>query len=157
MIAHAGCVAQWTARGWRGVLIQGPSGSGKSDLALRLLGRGFRLVSDDRTRLWRSAGRLFAACPEAIAGLIEVRGLGVVAEAPLALAEVVLAVRCEAPLDRLPEPEAIDLCGGPVPLLRLAAVEASAPAKLIRALGSLGQAPQGGYLAAAAKPRGEPG
>ena len=59
------------------MLIEGASGSGKSDLALRCLPLGFRLVSDDRTRLWVSEGRLFGAAPEPIAGLIEARGLGV--------------------------------------------------------------------------------
>lgn len=151
MTIHAGCVALWSAQGWRGVLIEGPSGSGKSDLALRLIGQGWRLVSDDRTILWRSAGRLFAACPPAIAGRIEARGLGIVAEPPLALVEVVLAARCETPVERLPEVETLTLCGGSVPLLRLAALEASAPAKLRRALASLGQAAQGAYLPAAAE------
>lgn len=150
MTVHAGCVALWSAQGWRGVLIEGPSGSGKSDLALRLIGRGWRLVSDDRTILWRSQGRLFAACPPTIAGRIEVRGLGVVAEEPLALAEVVLVARCEPPAERMPEEETVMLCGAPVPLVRLDPLEASAPAKLRRAVASLGQAAQGAYLPAAA-------
>ena len=50
---HAGLIALYDAGGWKGVLIEGASGSGKSDLALRCLGRGFRLVADDRTRLRR--------------------------------------------------------------------------------------------------------
>jgi serine kinase of HPr protein (carbohydrate metabolism regulator) len=155
VIVHGGCVALWSpGRGWRGVLIQGPSGSGKSDLALRLLDLGFRLVSDDRTMVWRSAGRLFAACPRPISGLIEARGLGVTAEAPVRMAEVVLAVRCEQPPERLPPHREIQLAGGAAPLLSLAALEASAPTKVRRAMLSLGAAPQGAYLAAAVDPRG---
>ncbi|MEG1030073.1 MAG: serine kinase, partial [Brevundimonas sp.] len=79
---HATAVACRTAAGWRGVLIQGPSGVGKSDLALRLIGQGWRLIADDWTHLWASDGALYAATPAVIAGRIEVRGLGIVA-APL--------------------------------------------------------------------------
>ena len=66
---HAGLIALYGGGLWRGVLIEGRSGSGKSDLALRCLSLGFRLVADDRTRLWVSEGRLFGAAPEPIAGL----------------------------------------------------------------------------------------
>ena len=61
-----------------GVLIIGPPGSGKSDLALRLLDAGARLVADDYLWLEASGGELVAAVPETIAGLLEVRGLGIV-------------------------------------------------------------------------------
>jgi len=62
----------------RAVLIGGPSGSGKSDLALRLLDRGFKLVSDDRTLVRRDGERLIASAPPNIAGKLEIRGLGIV-------------------------------------------------------------------------------
>ena len=60
----------------RAVLISGPSGSGKSDLALRLFDRGFVLVSDDRTIVRKEGSRLFASAPETIKGKLEVRGVG---------------------------------------------------------------------------------
>lgn len=149
---HAGCVALWFRSGWRAALIEGPAGVGKSDLTLRLIDAGFRLVSDDRTLLWRSGGRLFGKAPLPIAGLVEARGLGIVIESYLPLAHVVLSVRCEPPRDRLPEPESVGLCGGQIPLLRLDPLQGSAPAKLRRALTSLGAGPQGAYLAAATAP-----
>src|SRR3954464_14834671 len=62
----------------RGVLITGPSGSGKSDLALRLLDRGFALVSDDQTIAKRASDRLLAPGPSTLAGKLEVRGIGIV-------------------------------------------------------------------------------
>ena len=56
----------------------GPSGSGKSDLALRLLDRGFTLVSDDQTIVSRDGDRLIASAPPNIAGKLEIRGIGIV-------------------------------------------------------------------------------
>ena len=70
----------------RAVLITGPSGSGKSDLALRLLDRGFKLVSDDRTLVKKDGERLIASAPPAIAGKLEVRGIGIV-DVPLICAQ----------------------------------------------------------------------
>src|SRR3546814_14236208 len=58
-----------------GVLLRGPAGSGKSDLALRLIDQGARLVADDRTALALEGGRIIARAPETIAGRTEVRGL----------------------------------------------------------------------------------
>src|SRR5436305_10627889 len=71
---HATCVAI----AGRGILIRGRSGSGKSDLALRLIDRGARLVSDDYTILSASSGRIRAAAPATIAGKLEIRGIGIV-------------------------------------------------------------------------------
>ena len=72
---HASCVAI----GGKGVLILGDSGAGKSDLALRLIDDGAKLVADDRTELYAARGTLCARAPKSIAGLIEVRGLGIIA------------------------------------------------------------------------------
>ena len=141
MILHAGLVACRSSGAWRGVLVLGGSGSGKSDLMLRALGQGFRLVADDRTVVWASNGRAFGRAPETLAGLIELRGVGVAQEPSLPLAEIALAVRCEPPgeIERMPEEAAETVAGIEIPLLRLHARDASAPAKLGRALNRLGR------------------
>src|SRR6185295_873342 len=76
----------------RAVLISGPSGSGKSDLALRMLDRGFTLVSDDRTILRRLGGKLIASAPDTIKGKLEVRGVGIVEMKTVANVPVALVV-----------------------------------------------------------------
>jgi serine kinase of HPr protein (carbohydrate metabolism regulator) len=136
VIVHAGLVAQWVDGRWRGALIEGPSGCGKSDLALRLMEAGLQLVADDRVLLWRSQGRLYGRAPEPLHGLIEVRGLDVIPVPALAFAEVVLAVGPGAP-ERLPEPQSVERLGVSLPQLILSYGEASAPAKLGRALAAL--------------------
>ena len=136
MIAHAGLIARRIAGRWRGALIEGPSGAGKSDLALRALDLGFRLVADDRVILWTCEGRLFGRAPGPLAGLLEVRGVDVTGEPALALCEVVLVVEPGTP-ERLPEPDTADRLGFRLPRLVLSYEEASAPAKLGRALTAL--------------------
>lgn len=146
MILHAGLVACRTQGAWRGALIEGPSGAGKSDLALRLLEDGFRLVADDRTLVWSSAGSLFGRAPETLEGLLEIRGLGVLPEPALRFCEVALLAVCEAP-ERAPEPRWAERAGVRVPLLSLAPLEPSAPAKLRRAMEHLGAERKRAYLA----------
>lgn len=133
MIRHAGLVAARLAGRWAGVLIEGPSGSGKSDLALRLMDGGFRLVADDRTLVWRADARLWGRAPEALTGLIEVRGVGILSVEPLAYAEIVMLARL-GPAERLPDPAVETLLGGELPCLTLDPFERSAPVKLRRAL-----------------------
>src|SRR5438094_9977067 len=70
--------ASTVATDGRAVLITGPSGSGKSDLALRLLDRGFTLVSDDQTIVRKDGDQLLASAPPTIAGKLEIRGIGIV-------------------------------------------------------------------------------
>lgn len=144
MILHAGLLALLCDGRWRGVLIQGPSGSGKSDLALRALDAGFRLVADDRVVVWESGGRVFGRAPSALSGLIEVRGQGVLRTPALALSEIVLAARCGV-AERLPDPAWSEVCGRSLPCLTIQPLEASAPAKLSRALQHLGVGPEGAY------------
>lgn len=124
-------------------LLQGPSGSGKSDLALRFLFHlpphlDAALVSDDQVLLERVGDRLIARPPAAIAGKIEVRGIGIVTLPFRAEAELRLIVRLCDPADvpRLPEPgeDKAELCGIPLPVLALAPFEGSAPLKLRLAL-----------------------
>jgi serine kinase of HPr protein (carbohydrate metabolism regulator) len=136
VIVHAGLLALRLDGRWRGVLVEGSSGCGKSDLALRLLEAGFRLVADDRVLLWTAAGRLFGRAPDALRGLIEVRGQGVLAETALPLAQVSLVAR-PGDGERMPEPETSEILGVGLPLIRLDYLEASAAAKLRRALVTL--------------------
>ncbi|HJZ14329.1 MAG TPA: hypothetical protein VJ251_02575, partial [Stellaceae bacterium] len=68
----------------RAVLLRGPSGAGKSDLALRLIDGGARLVADDQAELRRAGERVMVRAPAEIAGLIEVRGIGILQVEPLA-------------------------------------------------------------------------
>lgn len=131
---HAGCVAI----GGRGVLIAGASGRGKSDLALRLIDRGARLVSDDYSVLRVAAGRLYASAPQAIAGRIEVRGVGIVGMDPLAEAPICLLVDLDGATERLPEARHVPFLGLDVPAVALAALEASAPIKVELALATFG-------------------
>lgn len=137
MILHAGLIAAFMEGGWRGALIEGPSGAGKSDLALRCLDQGFRLVADDRVEVWACAGVLYGRAPEPLAGQIEVRGLDVLSEPAIAWRRISLCVRAGTP-DRIPEPAFADYAGLRIPVITLALLESSAPAKLSRALRHLG-------------------
>lgn len=137
---HATCICIGPA----GVLLTGPSGVGKSDLALRLIDAGARLVADDRVVL-QAAGTPdapwpVASAPAALCGLIEVRGVGILRSEMSAPVAVRLAVRLHPPghrIERLPVPDAVMLAGAAVPVIDLVAVEASAPAKLRAALAAV--------------------
>ena len=127
---HATCVAI----AGEAVLLAGRSGSGKSDLALRLIDRGAALVSDDYTELRRVGGTLLARAPAAIAGKIELRGVGIIGLETAADAPVCLYADLDSAPERLPERAAIRLCGVDIPLVALAALEPSAALKLEHAL-----------------------
>lgn len=117
-----------------GVLLRGPSGSGKSDLALRLIGEGADLVADDYADIDCIDTRLVARAPTAIAGLIEVRGLGVVRMGAVASATLVACVDLVAPdqVIRTPlvETTALGTAGWRLALFRLTPFEASTTAKV---------------------------
>ena len=133
MIRHAVLIARQARGLWRGVLIEGPSGSGKSDLALRALDQGFRLVADDRVLVWTAEGRLYGRAPQTLSGRIEARGVDVLTVAAIAFAEIALLARLETP-ERIPDPATETILGVAVPLLAAAPFELSVPAKLSRAL-----------------------
>ena len=100
LVMQASCVVI----GGRAVLIEGPPGSGKSSLALALLDRSARLIGDDAVSLTRKGNQIIAAPPPNIAGLIEVRGIGIVTmpladPAPVAL----ILTLGQSPGQRLPE------------------------------------------------------
>lgn len=122
--------------GGSGVLLQGESGSGKSDLALRLIESGARLVADDQVVVAREGESVKASPPENLRGLIEVRGLGILRLPHIPEVPLSLAVSLGAP-ERMPEPETRDILGCGIPLVRLAPFEASAPAKVRLALQSI--------------------
>ncbi len=117
-------------------MLLGPSGSGKSDLALRLIDRGAVLISDDQVEIALEAGRLTASPPPPIAGLIEARGIGLLRLPYLTKAPLVLAVElvARALVERLPDPAAWTCDLGQLPLLRLDPFADSTPAKLRLAL-----------------------
>src|SRR5690606_13449241 len=113
---------------------------GKSDLALRLFERGWRLAADDYAHAWASDGRLYVRAPDAIFGRIEARGVGLLRRGALAFARAALIARCvgHAP-ERLPEPAFQTVSGVRLPLIAVEALHPSAPARIDAALTSLGQ------------------
>lgn len=127
------------ALGGDGILLRGPSGSGKSDLALRLIDGGARLVADDQTELRVFGEELRMSAPPAIAGRLEVRGLGIlrVPAVPSAALRFVVDLVPSASIERLPEPRFCDILDRRFRLLAIAPFEASAPAKLRVALRAL--------------------
>jgi HPr kinase/phosphorylase len=139
MLVHGTSVALRAGRSWRAVVLRGAPGSGKSDLALRLIEGGARLIADDQTRLLKKGRALVATVPTVLAAMMEVRGVGIVKLArteTVSSAPLALLVDLVAPdrIERLPDPESESLLGIAVPRLALAPFEASAVAKLRRAL-----------------------
>lgn len=131
--------ATTVCRDRRGVMILGTSGAGKSDLALRLIDRGFTLVSDDQTYVELLGDRLVASAPLTIAGKLEVRGIGIVELAFERDVPVALVVELNTEVERLPERHAMrTIFGAQVPLIMLDARAASAPAKVALALDRVG-------------------
>ncbi len=116
-----------------GILIIGKSGSGKSDLALRLIeNKKACLVSDDQTILERQGNHIRASAPKSIAGLLEVRGLGIMKyPAIITTLHLVVEVSSEQNIERLPMPAFFDFEGVALPLIKLNAFEASAPDKVV--------------------------
>lgn len=131
--------ATTVARDGRAVMLLGPSGSGKSDLALRLFEHGFALVSDDQTLVRRDGGHLIACAPPTIAGKFEVRGLGIIDMPFVNDVSVALAVELVSEMARMPDdsPQRRFLSVA-VPLVSIDAKTASAAAKVVLALNHFG-------------------
>lgn len=126
------------AIGGQGVLIMGKSGSGKSDLGLRLIDRGAMLISDDYTQACAREGLLQLNAPANIAGRMEVRHLGLVDMPYVEDVTAVLAIRLEDSPARMPEQfPTIIVAGIALPLIALAGREPSAPIKVELALRDL--------------------
>ncbi len=128
--------------GGRGVLIIGPPGSGKSDLALRLIdapGYGIsanpmrsELVSDDQVIVARQGTVLVASAPASILGKLEVRGLDIVELETVPSVDLTLVVRLlpQAGIERLPGALTFEILGLSLPLVEIDAASVSAPARL---------------------------
>ena len=127
---HASCVSINEV----GILLRGPSGSGKSDLTLRLIGDGAILVADDQVQLTVVAGSLMARAPDLLAGKLEVRGCGILAFPRLDSVAVHLVVDLVPRIDvqRLPKPESCRLFGFELPLYQLHAFDSSCSLKIIK-------------------------
>ena len=135
MLIHASCVAIDGSA----ILLRGPSGRGKSDLALRLIDSGADLVADDQVALevlknGSAPPRLLASAPAALSGLLEVRGLGIMKLECLETAPVTLVIDLDTNVDRMPIPKSCSILGVDLPLFTLNPFEASAPAKVRIAL-----------------------
>ncbi len=132
MNIHASCVSLRN----KGVLLLGPSGSGKSDLALRLISLfGGILVADDRVDILLSHNDIIASAPKSIKGLLEVRGIGIIKLKSKSSVKIDLVIELVSnPLERMPEEEKYNLCGKDIPFYRINPFEISAPSKIMAAL-----------------------
>ncbi len=151
-VVHASCVALFGMA----VLLRGPSGSGKSDLALRLVDAGAQLVADDQVVLEAVRGQVRASAPPSIAGLIEVRGIGLLRLRTVSNLAVglVVALTAGTPPDRLPTPSQCCLEGVALPLVSMDPFEVSATAKIRLAVRAIRDGTAGpGALAASAADR----
>jgi HPr kinase/phosphorylase len=148
---HASCViladagAIFGAPSDGGILILGESGAGKSSVVLKLLALGARLVADDRVELFVRDGVLHATAPATLAGLLEARGLGIVALPYAADSRIMLAVRLGAAPQRYPhredyEPPAPLIVRAGPPLLRLSADDSAVAEKIVLAAAAFSNA-----------------
>jgi serine kinase of HPr protein (carbohydrate metabolism regulator) len=118
---HGGLMARHRRGRWHGVLILGPSGSGKSHLALAALAAGWRLVADDRVIVWPDAGKVFGRAHPQLTGQIEVRGLGIMPSATPILGfcqiDLVAQMVSQKAIERFPDPAQTVLVGQSVPMI----------------------------------------
>ncbi|MDE8349674.1 MAG: aldolase [Acidocella sp.] len=137
MRLHASCAAQLGPDGYDSVLLLGAPGCGKSDLLLRLMDHGWQLVADDQVIIENG----IACAPAALAGVLEVRGLGLFKQPYLAKAPLRLVVQLGVQTIRLPEPQFHDILK--LPMITLDPAQPSAPARLALALaGACGRVAQ---------------
>jgi serine kinase of HPr protein (carbohydrate metabolism regulator) len=138
---HATTIALWRGGAWRGVLLRGRSGAGKSGLALNACEAGWRLVADDRTVAWASGGRLYCQAAAPLRGLVEARGIGIAPAPTLPRVQAFLVGDlADGPddVERMPEPAWVTLAGVRLPLVRLWAHDAAATSKLALAVSLTG-------------------
>jgi serine kinase of HPr protein (carbohydrate metabolism regulator) len=132
---HASCVAIDA----HGVLLLGEPRAGKSDLSLRLIDRGAKLVADDQVELMRKGRKILASSPENIRGLIEVRGVGIFKTPAKQNVPVLLIVQLSQQewIERLPQPEPYECLGVHIAQMRVCAFEYSAAIKIEMAMAAL--------------------
>lgn len=132
---HAACIDIKN----KGVLFLGASGSGKSDMALRLIaGYQAKLVADDRVDISLIQGKIVASAPVVLKGLLEVRGIGLVKIKPQPQTTIDLVVELTSSgLERMPAAAFYELCGIKLPLVKINPFEISAPDKVLAALSLL--------------------
>jgi HPr kinase/phosphorylase len=128
MNLHASCAARLGPDGYDAILILGPPGAGKSDFVLRLIHSGFTLVADDRVLVENG----IASPPAALAGLFEVRGLGIFRLPFISSARLRLVIRLGIQPIRVPEPETDPALN--LPLVTIDPAAPSAPARAAMAL-----------------------
>lgn len=135
LLLHGSCVAL----GEGAILLRGPSGAGKSDLALRLIAQGAMLVADDYVEIESRDAALWASAPAKIAGMIEIRGVGLVTVTHSPGAPLALLIDLVAPeaVPRLPEQATEQILGQDIPRFALAPFESSTPAKIVMILHAL--------------------
>ena len=115
-----------------GVIFRGPTGSGKSDLALRLIDSGANLIADDITEVAIENGTLITRAPKTIRHLLEVRGIGVLKIGGVLQAKLGVVIDLVTPeqIERRPEDQSLEVLGKHVPLFQIFPFEASSPAKV---------------------------
>ena len=118
LVGHASAVALGERQAF-GVLIEGPSGSGKSALALQLMALGGRLVADDRTTVALQEGHPWIFAPDRLQGVIEARGIGLIQTPHVAAAPLKLVVDMgTTETERLPDPVSREVLGRRVRCIR---------------------------------------
>jgi serine kinase of HPr protein (carbohydrate metabolism regulator) len=122
-----------------GILIRGPSGSGKSDLALRLIDDGAGLVADDQVVIKSVGQELYLSPPDSLSGLIEVRGVGVIKIEYVSDIRLCLIVELDPrnEIQRIPKIKEELIKKIPVPVINMYAFESSVLAKIKIILGYL--------------------
>ena len=114
------------------VLLRGASGSGKSDLALRLIEEGARLIADDRVEINITGGQVYASSPANINGIMEVRGVGILKMGSTTDIPVGLLVQLVlgSEIERLPDPEYDQLLNQKIKVIKIDPFSVSATAKI---------------------------
>ena len=114
-----------------GVLILGDSGSGKSDLALRLIDNGATLISDDISICRKNSNNIYLYCPPEIKGLLEVREVGIITVPFVERIKLRLVVNLKSNNnERFPKDSCFRILGIKIPIINIEGKNSSAVAKI---------------------------